>query len=152
MQKTIYVATLALALATALEAQAAGSGSALVCGGVGTDERRELAAAAGGANMTLEFSLAGRGNYVADVDVTLTRAATGAAFTVKTDGPICYLQLPPGRYQVEASYNGARKSATANIATGAGKAVRVAMTFPATAADIDPAPVSAEEKLQASKP
>ena len=148
MRKTKYLAALAIAVAGALEAQAA----AMVCGGVGNDERRELASAAGGANMALEFSLAGRGNYVADVEVTLTPAGNGAAFTVKTDGPICYLQLPPGRYKVEASYNGTRKSASATIPQKAGKPVRLSMSFPATAADVDPAPVSPEEKLQASKP
>ena len=144
---TVSLAALALAAAAALDV----NGSAMVCGGVGNDERRELAGFAGTASLALEFSLAGRGNYIADVDVTIT-PARGEAFSAKTDGPICYLQLPPGRYQVAASYNGVRKSASATIPAKAGKPVRVAMSFPPGAADIDPAPVSPEEKLQASKP
>jgi hypothetical protein len=147
MRKTYYLATLAVAAAGALNAGAA----SMVCGGVGNDERREMAAAAGGASISLEFSLAGRGNYIADVDVTV-KPAKGEPFAARTDGPICYLQLPPGRYVVEASYNGTRKTAAATVPAKAGKPVRVAMSFPASAADIDPAPVSPEEKLQASKP
>ena len=146
MRKTLYLATLAIA-AGAMNVQA----GAMVCGGVGNDERRELAAAAQGANLSLRFSLAGRGNYVADVDVTIT-PAQGAAITAKTDGPICYLQLAPGRYTIEATYNGTRKSASATVPAKGGKAASVAMAFPAGAADIDPAPVSPEEKRQASKP
>jgi hypothetical protein len=154
MDKRICAAALIVAAAGVLEAHAATGGrAALVCGGVGNDERRELALAAEGANLALEFFLAGRGNYIADVDVTLTPAASpSAAFTLKTDGPICYLSLPPGRYRVDAAYNGAKKSATANVSAKGAKPTRIAMAFPAGAADIDPAPVSPEEKLQASKP
>ena len=148
MRKTIFVAGLVVAAASALGAQAA----ALVCGGIGNDERRELASAPSGANLSLEFSLAGRGNYIADVEVTITPAGSGPALTVKTEGPICYLELPPGRYKVDASYNGTRKSASATIPQKGGKPLRLGMSFPATAADIDPAPVSPEEKRQASKP
>ena len=148
MRKTFFIAGLVVAAASAFAAQAA----AVVCGGVGNDERRELASASSGANLSLEFSLAGRGNYVADVEVTLTPAGGGPAFSVKTEGPICYLELPPGRYKVEASYNGTRKSASATLPQKAGKPLRLGMSFPATAADIDPAPVSPEEKQQASKP
>jgi hypothetical protein len=147
MKKSISLASLAIATASTLNAQAA----AVVCGGVGNDERREFAAAAQGASLAMQFSLAGRGNFVADVDVTIT-PPTGAAITLKTDGPICYAELPPGRYKVDARYNGVSRSASANVPAKGAKPARVAMTFPATAADIDPAPVSPEEKLQASKP
>jgi hypothetical protein len=151
--KSIRLAILAIAVASALGAHAApGAGEKLVCGGVGSDERAELATAMRDANVSLEFSLAGRGNYVADVEVTLTPAAGGGAgFSVKTDGPICYLHLPPGRYRIDAAYQGATKSATANVAA-TGKALRFAMAFPPGAADVDPAPVSLEEKQQAAKP
>ncbi len=147
MRKTIYLATMAIATASAIPSLAA----SLVCGGVGNDERREMAAAAGNASMSLQFSLAGRGNFVADVDVRIT-PAKGEAFSAKTDGPICYLQLPPGRYTVEASYKGTRKSTSATVPAAGGKPTRIAMSFPAGASDIDPGPVSTEEKLQASKP
>jgi hypothetical protein len=42
--------------------------------------------------------------------------------------------------------------ANANVTANAAKPARIAVAFPPTAADIDPAPVSPEEKLQASKP
>jgi hypothetical protein len=153
--KTIRTAfaCLSFAAAGALNAQAASADAQLTCGGVGNDERRDLAAAMQGANLSLEFSLAGRGNYIADVDVKLTPVGKGDAIvTARTEGPVCYvLQLPPGRYRIDASYNGVTKSATANVGAS-GKPVHLAMAFPPTAADIDPAPVSPEEKLQASKP
>ena len=105
-----------------------------------------------GANLSLEFSLAGRGNYIADVEVKIMPAGKGdAVVTSRTEGPVCYVQLSAGRYRIDASYNGVTKSATANVGA-TGKPVRLAMAFPPTAADIDPAPVSPEEKLQASKP
>jgi hypothetical protein len=148
----VRVALLATAVVAALAAQGARADGNIVCGGVGNDERRELAAAMRDSNVSLEFSLAGRGNYVADVEVTLTPAGKGAAaISVKTDGPICYLRLAPGRYRIDAAYNGAVKSSTANV-PAAGKRLRVAMAFPPNATDVDPAPVSPEEKLQASKP
>jgi hypothetical protein len=147
MRKTLFQAALAAAIAGALTAQA----SPLVCGGVGNDARRDLAAAADGASLALQFSLAGRGNFIADVDVTIT-PAKGTPITAKTDGPICYIQLPPGRYTVEASYNGTRKAASATVPAKGGKPVRVSMAFPPGPGDIDPGPVSPEEKLQASKP
>jgi hypothetical protein len=138
------------ATATALHAQAA----ALVCGGVGSDERREISSAAQGANLELEFFIANRGNYVADVDVKLTPAAKGTgSLTVRTEGPICYLQVPPGRYRVAASFNGATKVSTATVPAAARRPVRLAMSFPETAAeggpDIKPTP---EEKAQARQP
>ncbi|MGZ5042169.1 MAG: hypothetical protein ACXWBQ_15605 [Usitatibacter sp.] len=147
------LAVMAISAAASLQAQSApAAGDKLVCGGVGNDERRELATEMRGANVSLEFSLAGRGNYVSDGDVTLTpQTGAGEALRVRTDGPICYLRLPPGRYRVEAAYNGTTKS-TAAVVPASGKPVHVAMAFPPTAADIDPAPVSPEEKLQASKP
>jgi hypothetical protein len=149
--RRIALAALSIAAAGALPAYS-DAGGKLVCGGVGSDARRELASEMQGSNVSLEFSLAGRGNYVADVDVTLRPAGqAGAAFSVKTEGPICYLRLPPGRYRVEAAYNGTTRTAVTDVAAG-GKPARLAMTFPPTAADIDPAPVSPEEKLQASKP
>src|SRR5260221_5826326 len=132
MRKTLYTAALAIATAGALDVHAA----PLTCGGVGNDERRELAAAAEGASMSLQFSLAGRGNFIADVDVKIT-PVNGEAIVAKTDGPICYVQLPPGRYTVEASYNGVRKSSSATVPARAGKPVRIAMAFPAGPGDVD---------------
>ena len=150
---TLQTAFACLAVtAGALGAHAASADSQLTCGGVGNDERRELAASMQGANLSLEFSLAGRGNFIADVDVKVIPAGRGdAVVATRTEGPFCYAQLPPGRYRIEASYNGITKSTSANV-TASGKPVRIAMAFPPTAADIDPAPVSPEEKLQASKP
>ncbi len=149
--KPVRAALVATAVVAALAARAADEGP-IVCGGVGNDERRDLAAAMRDSNVSLEFSLAGRGNYIADVDVTLTPAGKGAeAISMKSDGPICYLRLAPGRYRIDAAYNGTVKSSTANV-PAAGNRLRVAMAFPPGATDIDPAPVSPEEKLQASKP
>jgi hypothetical protein len=150
--KSTRLGLAALAVLAAPALHAATVDTQLTCGGVGNDERRELAAAMQGANMALEFSLAGRGNYIADVDLKVTAAGHSEALvSARTDGPLCYVELPPGRYRVEASYNGTTRTAMTTVPAN-GKPAHIAMAFPPTAADIDPAPVSPEEKLQASKP
>ena len=124
------------------------------CGGVGADARAALAQQNAGANLALEFFVAGRGNYVADVDVALTPVAESAPpMHVTTGGPICYFTLPPGAYRVQARHHGAERSARTTIpAQGAGTA-RLALGFPETAVggelDIQASP---GEKQQARTP
>ena len=131
-----------------------GAPGAFVCGGVGSDERRELAQEARGANLALEFFVAGRGDYVTDVDVELTPVDGGtAALEVTADGPICYVKLPPGRYRVQASFNGVTRSARATLPARASRPVRIALAFPEAAAhgDLETRPTP-EEREEARTP
>jgi hypothetical protein len=154
------LAASAVFMAAVLPAAAALPASAaqdVACGGVGADARAALAAQNAGANLALEFFVAGRGNYVADVDVTLTplagSAAGAAPVHVTTGGPICYLTLPPGAYRVEASLHGAQRSARTTLPKPGAGTARLALGFPATAVDGDlETRASPDEKQQARTP
>jgi len=139
----------AIALLAPLGAQAATP--SVVCGGIGSDERHAMQAQAGDANVSLEFFVGKRGAYVADVELTFTPVKGLPSFSTHADGPLCYARLDPGTYRVEATYRGATRVATAKV-SDAGAPVHLAMGFPESVAQPDPAPVSAEEKRQASEP
>jgi hypothetical protein len=149
-------AFLPLALAAALPAHAAPATGTFACGGIGADQRRALAERAEGANLALEFFVAGHGDFVSGADVALVpldAAAGSDVLHVTADGPICYGRVPPGHYRVEASLNGARRSAQATVPVGTSTPVRVAIAFPAAAApgDLDLRPTP-EEKQEARTP
>ncbi len=153
------VVAMMLAAVATLSAQAvseAANAGVLLCGGVGSGERDALAAQARGANLQLEFFIARRGNYVADVDVTLTPldgARDAHPVRVNADGPLCYIGVKPGRYRVDAEFNGVTRSARATVPAEPARPVRVAIAFPESAAhgdlDIRPTP---EEKQEAKTP
>lgn len=147
MSRTIRLSLSVLICGAAFAAHAATVGS-VQCGGVGSDSRRQLESSQPNANLELEFFVGHRGEYVADVDVTVTPSSGGEAFSTTADGPLCFAQLSPGRYRVSATYKGATRLASANI--GANGKVHLAMGFPESLAEPDPAPVSEEEKRQAS--
>ena len=123
----------------------------MACGGVGSDERRELASRVAGANLSLEMFIEKGGEYVADVDVKLQPLGSREpAISMRTDGPICYLRVAPGRYRIEATFEGITRSATATVA--AAKPVRVALAFPKSVGDRQTDAASPEEKAQARSP
>jgi len=146
-----WITLLFVGVAAAAIADAA-DGRAIVCGGIGSDERAALASQVRGANLALEF-FANRGEYIADVSVTVL-AMPGSAPVVRatTDGPICYVQLPPGTYKVEAAYGGVTRSTRVTIPAAPASPVRVALGFPdASSRDEHIAP-SPEERQQARQP
>lgn len=79
-----------------------------VCGGVAEDEQQALRAEARNYDMGLLFTQGSRGEYLADVDVTLSRGGKQVA-SFRADGPRCLIKGPKGTYQVTASYMGASK-------------------------------------------
>jgi hypothetical protein len=108
----------------------AADGGSLICGGVGTDERRAMAHEAEGANLLLE-NLTSGGEYVADVDVVLSPERAGApGFAFKAEGPLCYLQVPPGAYRVEATHEGKRRTLRAEVPEAPGKPRHITLAFP----------------------
>ncbi|HSN22068.1 MAG TPA: carboxypeptidase-like regulatory domain-containing protein, partial [Usitatibacter sp.] len=130
-----------LAAAAAFSVRALGEPGALVCGGIGADERARLAEETRGANLALELFIAKRGDYVAGADVTVQPLdGTGHGIEASADGPICYIELPPGRYRIEAEFNGVTRSARAIVREHARRPVRVALAFPEEAARGDLGP------------
>ena len=140
------MATRGVALAALASWCAAAGAAPLTCGGVGSDARAELQARAKDANLALEFFAGKRGQFVADVELTVTPVGGGDAFSTTADGPLCFAHVAPGRYRIEASYRGATRRANATVGN-MGRA-HVAIGFPESVAEPDPAPISAEEKRQ----
>jgi hypothetical protein len=119
-----------------------------VCGGVGAEERRELAALESDANLKLAFVTAKRGGYLADVAVSVSMAAR--TLNVKADGPYCLLRLPPGRYRIEATFNGVQRALVATVGDKTGRPARLAFVFPEE--PWDGLKASDEEKREAKEP
>lgn len=102
----------------------------VLCGGVASEERQRLAGEVRGATIELEFFSGTKGNYVAEVDVLFSPIeAQTAAFGIVTDGPVCLVELPPGKYRVYTWFNGNARSTTATIERGQ-QLVRVSLGFP----------------------
>ncbi|EAP70644.1 Hypothetical Protein RRSL_00137 [Ralstonia solanacearum UW551] len=99
-----------VALADNLTPKTAGQIS-YVCGGVAQDEQDALNAEARHYNLSLLFTQGPRGEYLADVDVQLTRHGKEIA-SFRADGPRCLIKAPPASYNVIATYEGATKRAT----------------------------------------
>jgi hypothetical protein len=129
---------------------------AVVCGGIGSGERAALAEETRGTNLALEFFIARRGDYVTDVDFAITPLdgpAAGRPVDTVTGGPLCYVKLAPGRYRIDAEFNGVRRSARATVPEHALRPVRVALAFPEEAArgDLETRPTP-EEREEARQP
>ena len=123
-----------------------------VCGGVGSDERFAMESAARSSNLAVEMFVAQGGEYLADVHVTVRREnAREDTLAVRAQGPLCYLKLEPGRYRIEATFQGITRSAQATVPRDAKRPVRVAIAFPKSVGDQQTDAASPEEKAQAAK-
>src|SRR5262245_61873211 len=145
--------TLAIAIPIPLVLATSAYGAAMMCGGVGSDARRALEGTQS-ANVELEFFVAQRGAYVANVGVSVTPLNSKEPVIEGTSsGPLCLLQLEPGRYRVQATFNGATRTAPATVRSTASRPVHVALGFPQAVAsgDLDTR-ASPEEKAQAKRP
>ncbi len=78
------------------------NGIVYVSGGVGQDEQSALRAMSSKFNLHLLFA-AKDGMYLSDVDVVVTSASGASVVSLKSDGPILYLRLAPGRYRISAT-------------------------------------------------
>lgn len=112
-------------------------------GGVSEDERGDLRRAASTYNLWLETALRGRGEYIANARITIWREpAHVAVLENQLDGPWLMVDLPPGRYSVEARWHpdgtGAEFIRRLNIQLGAQDHRRVTLHFPADAPTPNP--------------
>jgi len=127
------IVALALAAAAtqapAIESNASGSAK-WVCGGAGEQERIELKGMESQSNAQLLFVTASRGGYLADVDFVVRDQKGATVLQGRADGPKCLLTVPAGRYRVEATYEGARRSANFQVAGSLGKPGRTVLAFP----------------------
>lgn len=88
-------------------------GVSFISGGVGLGERDALARA--GASYPLKIEMAERGGeYVSDAVVTFSKnGMSPVSFT--TEGPLAFVRLAPGTYQVEVQYGGQTKRQSVTV-------------------------------------
>lgn len=77
-------------------------------GGIGDEARDSMHKAAQHYNVQLVFS-AHNGNYLSNVPVTVTQSNGRQVYAGISAGPLLYLKLPPGAYQVTAELDGTQQ-------------------------------------------
>ena len=112
--RTLRRALLALACAAgvfAVQAQSAmpqwkGEGAVrYVCGGIGSDESNAMRAAMKDHPLALLFARAD-GAYLADVQVDIKGADGAPSLALRASGPVCLVDIPAGRYTIDATTTG----------------------------------------------
>ena len=86
-----------------------------VSGGVGGDEQNAMQALRADYNLHLLFSVAGTGEYVSDVKVSITDSGGNTLMESVSDGPMLFARLKPGRYTVAVDRDGQVTHKTAKI-------------------------------------
>lgn len=95
-----------------------GDGAArYLCGGIGSDESAAFRAAMKEHPLALLFARPD-GAYEADVQVSIQDEKGGAALAWNANGPVCLVDLPPGRYVVNAQAGGAGKQQSVTVGGG----------------------------------
>lgn len=101
------------------------SGTEYVSGGIGLDESTAFKAAMPQFPLALTFAeqREGKGAYVSDVQVVIRDQHDNTVLNADSDGPYFLVKLPPGKYQVFATYNAKTLSQKVDIgATGSTRA------------------------------
>lgn len=73
-------------------------------GGVGLEERHQMLKQAPSYDLDLSFA-DHTGNYLSDVDVTITDEHGNQLVDTTSAGPWFYIELPSGKYDVKASFD-----------------------------------------------
>jgi hypothetical protein len=89
----------------------------VISGGVGEDELAALAAREKEFNLKLVFSVV-QGNYLADVNVTVTDAKGNRVIERAADGPLVLARLPAGEYSATATHGGSAVTRKFRVAAG----------------------------------
>ncbi|WP_296225667.1 hypothetical protein [Ralstonia sp. UBA689] len=90
---------------------------AYVSGGIGRDERDAMHAIASRFNVRLNVVSAKNGEALSDAEAAVVDGSGKLRLTVHMAGPLLYMKLPHGRYQVTVKYRGAMQ--TLNLQAGA---------------------------------
>jgi len=96
--------------------QSEGAGR-FVCGGIGSDESGAMRAAMKDHPLSLLFARPD-GGYLADVDVAIKDERGATAMAMRASGPVCLIDLPAGRYTVQATSGGATKRQNVSVGSG----------------------------------
>ena len=87
-----------------------------VCGGIGSDESTAMRGAMKSHPLSLLFARKD-GAYLADVEVRIQATAGAPALTLRANGPVCLVDLPAGRYTVEAATEGMTQKRDVTLGT-----------------------------------
>ncbi|QLL13849.1 carboxypeptidase regulatory-like domain-containing protein [Pseudomonas chlororaphis] len=90
------------------------NGIAYLSGGIGLDESRAIQQAKG-YNLHMTFSTGPENKYVPDVDLVIQNLQGQSVLSLDQVGPIVYVQLPAGKYQVAATRNGHTQRSTVDM-------------------------------------
>ena len=96
------------------------NGMTYLSGGIGEDEARAIEQAQG-YNLHMTFAIGPENKYVPDVEVTVQNASGQTLLTLSDAGPLVYVLLPPGKYNVVATRNGEVRRDTAEVGSGAAR-------------------------------
>ena len=87
-----------------------------VCGGIGSDESMAMRAAMKSHPLSLLFARKD-GAYLAEVAVTVQPDGGGAPMALRANGPVCLVDLPAGKYTVQATVEGATQKQAVTVGT-----------------------------------
>jgi hypothetical protein len=105
---TVEISAAAIRPAIMITQGKTAQGFPYLTGGVSTEEREILEASGKAYNVQLKFAEKG-GAYISDVNLVITGAKGAEIIAITTEGPLFYIQLPPGSYTVSASFKGETK-------------------------------------------
>ena len=100
----------------AIDRGATGQGWRYVSGGIGLDERGQFTQMRGDYSLRVATAARGSGAYLAAVELTITDQSGTRIFQRELDGPLLLIDLPPGRYLVEATLAGEVRRTQTRIA------------------------------------
>lgn len=127
--RTLVVAAAALVSAVGAPAEPTvrnHEGVAYISGGVTDDEQRALEATGGRFNLKVTSALA-NGHFVSDTPVQIRDSQDRTVVDTVADGPLLFVQLPPGTYTVRCSLNGMQQEHRVHVS--AGKQEQLACTW-----------------------
>lgn len=90
---------------------------AYMSGGIGRDERDAMRFVAGQFNVRLNVVALKTGESLSDVEVSVADSHGKLRLRLRTEGPLLYMRLPRGRYQVTAAYMGAMQTLSVQVNT-----------------------------------
>ena len=91
-------------------------GISYVSGGVGADSLDRINALSRDFNLKLVFAMKS-GDYVSDVKVAISSAAGKTLLDATSDGPWFLTKLPPGNYQIVATFSGRAEKRAITVGT-----------------------------------
>lgn len=102
-----------------------------ISGGIGKDESDAILQARGSWSLLLELTQAAdpRAQYIGDVQIIIKDELRNTVLDTTAEGPYLLVQLPAGKYSLEATYNATTLHRKLNLQKGSGK--KLTLVWPA---------------------